>query len=276
MSTIDFRTPNFIVIGAPKCASTSLYQYLIQHPDLYLPKKLPGFFSHDSKFRKVETMDEYLNLFNDCQPHQLPGEVSEVYYSSPGAAQRIRNSLPDVKIICCIRNPADRAYSGYLNNLRHGGTSLPIEKAFEGDYPWVRVGRYAEFLKPYFDCFPQEQIKIVLFEDLKTSPDNFLRDIFQFLGVNDEMVDIDTKVHNPALVPRFRRLNNILRAPEGWKIRRYVPRVFKKSLFVLQKLNSTVKPNFSQQARDELIDYYLPDIVKLEGMTGICLKRWKA
>ena len=123
------KKPNFIIIGAMKAATTSLYTYLKQHPDIFITKvKEPMFFNNcnqekdykiiGSKSKKVNTLEGYLSLFNDVKNEKAIGEASPAYIYNEKAPSLISNILPKVKIIAILRHPTDRAYSNFLHTKR--------------------------------------------------------------------------------------------------------------------------------------------------------------
>jgi len=128
--------PNFLIIGAPKSGTTSLAQYLGQHPEVYIsPKKEPYFFAFENEqvdflgpgiqgkdhiinSAVVVDLEEYRRLFQGVSNEVAIGEASTLYLSFPKAAERIKYHIPDVKLIAILRDPADRAYSGFMHSLR--------------------------------------------------------------------------------------------------------------------------------------------------------------
>ncbi|MFT5433027.1 MAG: hypothetical protein ACI9OJ_003732, partial [Myxococcota bacterium] len=184
--------PNFFLIGAPKCGSTTLWELLRQHPDVYLPEvKEPNHFNTDMKllFGEMPYRDpaRYRSLFEHPDANApCVGEASVWYLASPVAAQ----SLPsDAKLIVILRPPADAIRSMYTFSMRLGGErALSLAEALElepkrarGEElpPGVQVAgslqyrdtvRYSEQLSRYYERFDRSQIKVVLLEDLAARP----------------------------------------------------------------------------------------------------------
>jgi hypothetical protein len=139
--------PNFFIVGAAKAGTSSLYQYLRQHSQVYLsyPVKEPNFFAFDGeiiKFNGLHTQAEtlpdsltslvaYEELFKDSMNYPARGEASTLYLYCPGTAERIRSLVPDAKLIVVLRQPADRAYSHYIMMVRSGREWLSFEEALE-------------------------------------------------------------------------------------------------------------------------------------------------
>jgi hypothetical protein len=134
-----------MIIGAGSSGTSSLYQYLRQHPNVYMPpKKELHFFVHDEpgtwptkkdgsldRFNPVTTWEDYLGWFAKAQPGMAVGEASPMYMYFEHAAARIKDRLPDVKLIAILRNPADRAFSGYIHTVRDGLEPLDFKAALE-------------------------------------------------------------------------------------------------------------------------------------------------
>ena len=190
------RLPNFIIIGAARAGTTSLYAYLSQHPQIFMsPIKETRFFAYEGPDTKtflgrpnpnifpITTLEEYRALFEPAKSELAIGEASPIYLESPVAAQRIKQLLPEAKILAILRNPADRAFSDYLLALRYGRADWKVEDAFGEDEHYVQVGFYYGKLKRYFDLFPREQIKICLHADFSRDAISVMQDIFEYLGV---------------------------------------------------------------------------------------------
>jgi len=209
--------PNFIILGPPKCASTSLHNYLGQHPQIYTTKvKETRFFSlHYDK-----GMDFYSNFFKDAGNAKAIGEATPSYAFLPFVADRIRNHFPEIKLILCFRNPLDRAFSSWLMQKGMGKEQLPFREAMEmnlknlrtvslesedgaktytdswGNYSgdesrlrtYIQCGLFAEIVKSYYSRFKPEQIKIVFLDDLKKDFDGFMSSLFKFLKVDDKFI----------------------------------------------------------------------------------------
>lgn len=204
--------PNFLVIGDIKAGSTSLYQYLRQHPDIYMPSELKElrYFAYDehnpyhlrANASRVKTLDEYESYFATCKKEKAIGEASPNYLRSPIAAQKIRKTIPDAKLIVCLRNPAERLFSLYMMHYRTGRTKAPFdEELFGYDAAWIKANFYWSDLKRYFDRFDRVQIKVVLFDDLRSNSMDVAKQLYRFLGVADTFSP-HISVGNRGGVPR--------------------------------------------------------------------------
>lgn len=223
--------PNFFIVGAAKAGTTSLWMYLKQHPEVFMPesieKKEPSYFCNIYGQTHYE---KYLEIFKNAGEYKAIGEASTAYLTSSESAVWIRNELPEAKIIIILRNPVDRAYSLYRWMVNHGYEWVyPFEKALEIEcsrksdpsffrgnpqyfynYMYYETGLYSKQVIRYYKAFPIEQIMVVLLDDLKQKPIETIQKIYAFLGVDDTFMP-EIKVHNTAeLRPAIIRSNFIL------------------------------------------------------------------
>jgi hypothetical protein len=193
--------PNFIIAGAPRSGTTYLYDLLDAHPSVYLAKPRspePKFFLRDDEFAKG--LDYYRDkYFAEAEGYAAVGEKSTNYLESPQAARRMRECVPDVKLMFVLRNPIERAFSNYRWSSQNGLESLSFEEAIEREaereaqylpehrysrpFSYVSRGRYAQLLTPYFELFPRDRIEIVLMDDIMARPRVVERDLLAFLNV---------------------------------------------------------------------------------------------
>ena len=207
------RRPDFYVIGAPKCGTTSLYHVLRQHPDVFMSRrKEPHFFTDPdhlpSSYDRMG-VEAYLELFSNAPSDAVAGEASVTYLYSVDAARRIHEFTPDARFVAPLRNPVDRAYSEYWNSRRAGMETLSFDAAIDAEQErgawlhYVRKGFYARLLTPYVRAFGRVAIHICLFDDLRTDARSYYAAIFRFLGVDPSAeVDVST-VCNVGGAPRW-------------------------------------------------------------------------
>ncbi|MEZ4801896.1 MAG: sulfotransferase [Gelidibacter sp.] len=283
--------PDYIIIGAAKCGTTSLCNYLDSHPDIQItqPKEL-DFFGRDGIESKLNAYCEHFKEKNG----RLIGEgsVSYMLYSEL-AAKQIKKYIPNVKIIAMLRNPADRFYSDFWFNINRG-VIVYKKGMFEGvindtmQVPYSPVhmmsyresliskGNYAYHLKHYYEHFDKDQIKIIFFEDFIKDSTKVLKSVYDFLGVVANDVEAPSEIHNKTLYPG--KFNAVYVA---WKhIKPYLPRklvlsqreklVKLKDFFFTEK-----KAEFSAKSRAELVSLYADSIVELEQLLEQDLSHWK-
>jgi len=291
----ELRKPDFFIAGAAKSGTTSLWVYLKQHPEIFMPAKLvskePSYYCHG--YGATDYQD-YCSLFQDAGPGQMAGEASTAYLAAPESPGWIREDVPDAKIIIVLRNPVDRAYSLYRWMVNHGYESThPFEKAlsmeskrmndasFEASNPqyfynylYFHSGLYSQQIERYQSAFPDAQLKIILLDDLKNKPEQVVKDVFSFLGVDDTFKP-EIKVHNkaelkPALIGMHMALKAISDRHKYTRIDRVVSHLFSMNM----KLLKLRWPRLAQETRQELLEKYKADISKTEGLIRQDLSAW--
>ena len=281
------RFPHFIIIGAGKCGTTSLHDYLHQHPEIYLsPKKETNFFINPQarenrrKWGGVTTLDEYLALFADAPEKSVLGEISTNYYAHSESAGLIHNAIPDVKIIAILRDPSERAFSSYQMFVRNGHEKRPFSELVAERSRQITRGFYYQELQPFYETFKSEKIKILLFEDFAKDPKKFLAEFFEFVGVNPDFTPNMTKRGREGGLPKRRFLHKLLTQPNP--LRTWVTSLLKPILPVekRQKLKTNlIKKNISKaklapEMRRQLVEIYREDIQHLQTLINRDLSSW--
>lgn len=187
MTASQGRLPTFLIIGAMKAGTTSLYHYLREHPSVFMPEyKAPEYFAGGSHWQRG--IGWYRGLFSAAPPSAVAlGEASNVYTKYPryaGVPERIALTIPDVKLIYSIRDPVDRIRSHWQTRAAEGVEKLPIEHAVLANPIYLDYSRYAMQLEQYLKVFRREQILIVRAEDLRDDRHTTVRQVYEFLGVD--------------------------------------------------------------------------------------------
>lgn len=194
--------PDFLIIGAPKCGTTSLFEYLCGHPNLARPTRKEIHYFDENYARGLPW---YRRHFPVVAPGQITGEATTAYLFAKDAPARAAALVPDAKIIAVLRDPVRRVISHYWHNQRHGRLRVSFERYFEEAlspnqeretnqarqfirYP-VQWGFYKEQIERWFDCFPREQCLFLRFEDLVADSQAQTRKVFDFLGLPDAAID---------------------------------------------------------------------------------------
>lgn len=186
--TKSSNLPTVFLAGCQKTASTWIYHCFKEHPEVFVPEKDALHFFTINHFRGL---DWYAKLYEQAASNQVLVDPTPSYIRDPKAAQRIFEYNSDAKLIFSLRNPIDRAFSHYWHMKRKGLISYTFEDAVSyGGFGnidlyqnWIQSGMYLEQLQPFIDLFPRDQLKVVLFEDLKTDPKAFIQEIFQFMDI---------------------------------------------------------------------------------------------
>jgi len=210
--------PNFLIIGAARCGTTTVYRQLQVHPDVYLPadkRPEPHFFFKDQEFRRGLTYYEERYFANWRGEHAV-GEASTSYVFGPHVPVRVRAALPSAKFICLLRNPVDRAFSSYWHTRRAGLETLCFEEAIAQEqsrkqqiagtelgeiapFAYVERGFYYRQLVHWLQQFDRPAIKIVVFEDFLQTPDQVLSEIARFIGIAPEWPRLALQAENKSV-----------------------------------------------------------------------------
>jgi hypothetical protein len=235
------RLPNFFISGAARCGTTSMWQYLRQHPDIHMPpaveQKEP---SHYCEIYGVHDRAVYLSLFKDAGTKKMVGEASGPYLTSPDSPGRIQKEIPNAQFIILLRNPAKRAFSLYKwmqeNGYEKCGTfeeALKAEKEtrFQNDwfiknngqyyynFLYFNSGLYYEQVKRFYDTFGREQVLVFIFEEFAENTASAVKNAYSFLGV-DPSFQPKLEVHNAT--QRKHSFDPALRAE---LMRQYAPNI---------------------------------------------------
>lgn len=186
--------PDFLVIGAMKCGTTSLYHYLRDHPQVYMPAiKAPEFFAEEGNWNRG--IEWYRRQFEGAEPGSVAiGEASNVYTKYPryqGVPARIAEHIPRARLVYVVRDPIDRIRSHYQTRLTEGTERAPIGRAVRENPIYLDYSRYAMQLDRYLDHFPREQLLVITAEDLRGDRLACVREVYEFLGVRSDHVPSD-------------------------------------------------------------------------------------
>ncbi|MBL7645018.1 MAG: sulfotransferase [Candidatus Hydrogenedentes bacterium] len=179
------KKPNFLYIGIARAGSTWLFEMLRQHPEVFVPPAKDVYF-FDRYFEKGLTW--YFSHFKHADEAKAIGELSHDYYFSERALKRIHETLPEVRLILCLREPVGRLVSGFVYNRTtalRSGVSLADYAAQE---EIATQFEYYHHLKRYIDCFGRDRVLVVFFEDMVEEPEKFIRTVYRFLDVDDSFV----------------------------------------------------------------------------------------
>jgi hypothetical protein len=293
------RVPDFFIVGAPKCGTTSMYAYLRQHPDVFMPfHKEPLFFGSDLTRRYGRmTPADYLALFRDARDEQVVGEASAWYLYSETAAREIHDAAPDSRIVVMLRNPIDvmHAQHGQLLYSRQEdiadfaaaldaepdrlrGRRLPPGPIRRENLYYRRMVRFAEQLERYLDVFGRERVHVIVHDDLQADTPGEYRRLLAFLGVDPD-VEVDFSRRNERKRIRFGWMQQLIWDPP--LVRRLAP-VLRRFPLVHAARGALLRANSVPDARTEL-DPELrsrlgrelaPEVARLGALLGRDLGHW--
>jgi hypothetical protein len=295
--------PTFIIIGAPRAATTSLHHYLRQHPQVAMSRiketnyfaflasrEQSGYKLGTDYYWPVRSPEQYAATFELRRETRALGEASPFYLFAPGVPEQIKAHAPDARLLLLLRNPIERAYSAYLKNLREGTETRSFEESIEQELTdpsthvlsetfYVRAGMYHAHIQRYLQHFELSRIKVVFQEDLKADAAAFMREAFEFIGV-DSAFSPDVSVRfNEALPPLLIRKTGTRRLMKSVTrtLREYIPRKIYHSMLNLEyalKKRVAVYPAVSRQTRERLRDQYLDDVRQLGCLLGRDCSHW--
>ena len=294
--------PDFFIVGAPKCGTTSLYTYLEAHPGIFMsPIKEPYHFCPDLRvgLPSIADRSRYLDLFREATAGERAGEASVWYLYSSQAARLIREFNPAARIIIMLRPPADMAYSLY-NHYRYSGVEplasfeealaaeadrregrrLPARRGVRETLYYREIARYAPQVKRYLDEFDRNRVHVILFEDLRDRTEAVYRDTLAFLGIEGGAVPPDFDVVNEAKRVGVPVLHRMLSRPapdalksmaRGWPAGRRFRRWLKRTNARLGR-----KVEMSPDTCRRLQREFRADVEALGAMIGRDLSAWHA
>lgn len=286
--------PTFIIAGTAKAATTSLYAYLDEHPEIYMsPVKETRFFAFEpsnpdhiqagrDRF-PIRTLSEYGALFDDVAGQFAIGEASPQYIFSDHARRGIREVMPNIQLIFSLRHPVERIYSLHQMNVRNGRDTRHFSKMIREDVDRLTKYKYSRALSRWFADFDAKQIHVLLFRDLKHEPQIAVQKVLKFLSVDSDFVpSLETK-HNVGGVPQNAAIHRVLQGVRRSK--------FAKNLIV--GMPSTLRKQLSQHMKglevrnlrrperiDDgdaqfLLDLFAEDNYELEELLGRNLDTWR-
>ncbi len=287
------KKPDFFIIGAPKCGTTSMDAWLSEHPSIYMAKKEPHYFNTDHKNRKITDSTVYHALFAGAtETHLTIGESSVRYLYSQDAVSNILNYNPNAKFIVMLRNPIDMVYSWHnqiyvsgLEPIKDFTTAWGLqEQRLSGQdmrqcaepkmLNYGAVCQLGEQLQRLYQQVPPERVHLIFFDDLQQNARQSYQSVLHFLGVADDHKQA-FMIHNPAKKHRIRLLTNSLNELGKIKIRLGIKHNFGIAEFMKAKNIKTQKRKpLSAEMRRTLIDYFSDDINLLAKLSGRNLDDW--
>lgn len=294
------KNPNFLVVGAAKAGTTSVYKYLMQHPEIYCPSQVKEsfFFAKNSPLggtvgpdygaRRVRTWHAYQSLFQEASSrHKAIGEVCVAYlFFHEQAIPQIRNRLGEPRVLIVLRDPVERAFSNYLHHVRDGYEPKSFERALELEatraeegYWWgyrlKQVGLYAQQVASYVEIFPE--VQILFYEDLVAEPADFMRKIYSFLGVDTSFQPDLSQRHNASDIPTWsfqRRLLNSSRTHKKMA-KALLPRILRGPVRSVLTGGPKGKPAMSPGTERALRRFYREDLGALQRTVRRDLSPWR-
>lgn len=296
------RMPNLFIIGAPKSGTTSLYEWLKGHPDVFMSRfKEPCYFARDLAWeesgyylRHGEDRDRYLALFDDAGDAPRLGEASTRYLYSKDAPKLIGDEVDDPRIVAMVRNPVDMVASLHAHKVASGTEDLTdLERALEAEEdrrhgrriprdsnPRLSTyrdrARFAEQLVPWFERFGRTRVRVLILEQVMADPASHFQALLEFLGVDPAYRPDSFAAHNPAHGSRGGPLASLARSRAAqfaaWRV---LPRVIGevRALELARRVvqspvlrRTASRPDVPMDLRRRLEDEFAPDVQRLSEM----------
>ncbi|MDF9799688.1 hypothetical protein OKW21_004951 [Catalinimonas alkaloidigena] len=268
---------SFIGVGPQKTGSTWLYETLKDHPEVCLPVLVKEVQFFDLYYQRG--LSEYWEYFSHRKGGQVLGEITPGYFDESEVPKRIHEHFPETKIIISLRHPVKRAESLFLHHYRKGRVSRRFSEAIVQMPRIVDSGKYSEHISRWQHFFKPEQIKVILLEDIASSPDQVLREVLEFIGANNNYKPTRLKEKvNKSGVPKYPLIAKYA-AKMVLKLKDYnMHKMVKigKSLG-LNKVYSGGKelPSLSEEEKLRMLSVFEKDVLFVEELLERSLPAWK-
>ena len=292
MNMIDKKLKSnlFIVLGGHKCGTTSLFNYLGQHPEITMPK-LKG---EDILKKPRMTIEQYYNQYENIENGKCFGEVSSAYLFSEKACKNIKQYFPEVKLIVNLRNPVERAFS-HFNDMPKthplAQRNCQIEDLCKNPQDFIEenviyLGLYSSYIPLFLEEFKREQILFLLFEDFVKNKQKYYSSFFEFIGVDPNFIPNTSvilrkggkaEIKNQKINKLLFQQDSVVRSAVSSMIKPFTTSDQRRLLswrvrnaFVKRKSVSTLPDELKQN----LINFYREDILKTQDLIHIDLSHW--
>ena len=304
MKETETKLPNFLIVGAAKSGTTSLYHFLKQHPEIYMSSsKEPKFITSqflsfpfkgigDEKVEQniIKSFREYCNLFKDVNNEKMIGEASaDNLYFYDSAIKNIKKYLGNVKIVIVLRDPIERTFSHFCHFIRDEREYLSFEDALKEEenrkkcnwvfgWHYTSVSFYYNQVKAYLDNF--NQVKICLFDDLKEDTLGLVKDMYEFLGVDTSFTPDVSIRYNVSGIPKNKFIHKFLKKPNILKnivkpvVKTLIPQGERRKIIEKIRMRNFQKPQMKPEIREYLKNLYREDILKLQDLIKRDLSSW--
>lgn len=274
--------PDFVIIGAMKCATTSIHQALAKHPDICMSKlKETDFFIDEKNWNKG--LEWYKNQFNgECK---FFGEASPNYTMYPsfqGIPERMHSVIPNAKLIYIVRDPIDRIRSHYEHQWYAGRKSSSLEEVLKTDERnhYINTSRYFLQIEQYLHYYRQEQIMIISFEEYKDNPSSILKQICEFIGASCQGINPELITESHKTEEKYRLPPGFLWLQKGGGLIRYL-RFFARTILPTDKIAKLIKKlskipdiTVSEKTKLSLKNDLFKDAEKIRAISGKKFNTW--
>ncbi len=267
------RLPEFIIVGAMKSATSTLYEQLSRQTGIFLPKlKEPNFFSDDEQYARG--LQWYSELFSPANGSDIKGEASTHYTKLPTYPQtisRMRNCLTQPRLIYVMRDPVDRLISQYIHQWSQSEIRCGLDEAVDRHPELVAYSCYAYQLSPFFEAFGRKSILPVFFDRLLAAPQEELERVCNFIGYKGQVKWDNALAPRNASAERIRKFplyDLVVEHPLALTLRRsFVPKALRTK--VRQFLSMKTRPTLTSETRRKLVRRFEDDLEMLGDWLGV-------
>jgi hypothetical protein len=266
------RLPNFVIIGAMKSATSTLYEQLLRQPGIFLPRlKEPNFFSNDEHYSRG--MEWYSGLFEEAGGSDILGEASTHYTKLPTYPQtvtRMRNCLEQPRLIYVMRDPVDRLISQYIHQWSEGEIRCGLDEALTRHPELIAYSCFVHQLEPFITAYGKSTILPVFFDRLRADPRGQLERVCRFVGYEGEVEwheDLSRRNVSAERVRKFPLYDLLVDHPVATKLRQaLIPKPVRKR--VRQFLSFGEQPTLSPKSLEKLHKVFDNDLTILSDWVG--------
>lgn len=299
--------PTFVVLGTAKAGTSSLYRYLVQHPQIYMaPQTELNFFAHEGETARqfrgpgdaealahymVGSIEAYRAQFEGVRGERAVGEVSTHDLYDARAPERLKRFAPDAQLIAVLRNPVDRAFSAFKHLLRDGRETTTdfaralalepqrIEAGWELLWHYAAMGHYGAQVQRYVELFDREQLRFYRYEEYEANTLAVVQDMYHFVGVEGTFVpDTSVRINVSGAVPRSLRLHGFLQQRNAAKsgLRMVLPPAARRWAKWQALQWNAAPPLLEAGTREAVAARFAGDVVALQELLGWDLSSWQA
>jgi hypothetical protein len=278
------KFPNFFIVGAPKCGTTSLADYLNQHPDVYFPKRKEiHFFDVNTKRDKrsdkwIRDEQDYLDLYQDVDNEKIMGDPTSSYLSDPKTAKLLHERVPSAQILITLRNPVKQIFSFYAHRFGVGFENRSFKDVIFQDSEKIKqniitdnifdYSLYSDDVKNYLDEFGKTNVKIIIFEEWIKDLKNTLFEIESFLQIQ-HFSNYKISVENPFVNKNDLLIKFSEKSIINKNFKKIIPKNTLKKILKFYVTKVMNKPKINSEDELFLRKFFKEDVKELEKILKI-------
>jgi hypothetical protein len=291
---MDIPKPNFFIVGAARCGTTTVYNALAKHPNVFMTDiKEPSFFCKDLD-QGISNWSTYIQLYKNAHGESIRGEASVSYLYSKKAAREIDEKIDTPKILIQLRDPLERSKSQYRLQKSNGREKRDFVEAvkdemklirsggeYNSSYAYIGKSMYYSQVKRYIECFGRDKVKVMFLSQLKDDAQSFMQTVAKYLGIKREAIPNNIATKNQGTKPIVNILNKAIQSDtllkkvikrfSTWKQRRYIV----KQLRNANRSENKYHISIPKKDKKYIKNFFRRDVSKLESLIQANLNDWK-